>query len=70
MLLVKLGARHVIGFVRLEGDILRHVFFNARIQSLVREKSFEGYVGVGGGNGSAAAGEIQINPEGDEEDTE
>src|ERR1019366_7705691 len=70
MLLVKLGAGQVVGLCRLDLDNLRHVFRDARIQSLVREEIFEGHVGVGGGNGSTAAGEIQVNPSGHEDETE
>src|SRR5208337_5113635 len=70
VLLVKRGAVQVAAFGRLKRDILRHVFRDARIQSLVREESFKGHVRVGGGNRSTAAGEIEISPEGHDEETE
>src|SRR5208282_5311117 len=56
-------------FGRLNRNILRHVFRDARIQGLVRKVILEGQIGVSGGNGSTAAGKIQIKSEGHDEKT-
>jgi hypothetical protein len=40
------------------------------MQSLVREEMFERHVRVGGGDGSLAASEIEISPEGHEKETD
>ena len=70
MLLIKIGASHIVGFGRLDGNVLRHLFIDARIQRLSGEEFLKRHVGIGGGYGSTPAREIQVRSEGHDEKTE
>src|SRR5579862_5837073 len=64
MLFIEFSTGQIVGFGGLDGNDLSFLFVDAGVLSPARKKLFEGHIRVGGGDGRAAASEIQVCPEG------
>ena len=61
VLFIELGPRQVVLLCRLDGDVLGHLFVDARVLRLARKERFEWHIGVGGRDRRAAASEVEVH---------